>query len=828
MRCFFPFRNLRFLLLVALAVAPAATAQVWGEVGGRITADGQPVPGATVLVRGTNFGTAANSDGRYRLRLPAGRYALVVSAVGFVTRSDSVAVRRDHLTTHDVVLAAQDVPLENVNVEGQVPNDAGVVTLSPEEIRAIPNPLNDALASVKVLPGVTSNNETSNAYSVRGGGYNENLFFVDGFEIYRPFRTRQGEQEGLGLVNGDLVERMTLYAGGFPARYGGKLASALDVAYLRPSGPLAGTAYASTLDGGLALSGGVGERLGIAVAGRAARASRFFATQELEGVYDPEFQDGQALLRYALAPGHEFEALGLVARHRFRLEPAQRFTTFGIFPNHLRTVAFDFDGQETDGYDVRFGGARLTNRLSPWLRVEHEASYFETEEFEKFDVTGEITLFRNEPDPTRPPDDPFNQIQTGQARQHDFADNRVRVATLTGGGRYRFAVGRHAAEVGWQARRLTFDDRLFEYTTLDGVDSTGAPITVTVDSLNDAARLSTWQGALWAEDAFDLSATPGRFVVTPGVRADYFAFNGEWTVSPRLSMRYRLNPVTTLTAATGLYHQAPTYRELRGEPDVGETILGALNDSLLSQRALLFTVGGERFFPRNRFVLRAEAWYKKLDRLTSYDVQNVRVLYSGENDSEGYAYGLDLQWRGEFVPGLESWVTYGFLVARERFLGPADTSAAAALEFERRGGGEYIPRPTDRRHNFALFLQDHVPGDESWTLHLRTLFGTGVPYTPPARGDTINAIAVQVPGFRHIARYPEYFRFDLGVGKRIEVGAGLGGRPLMLHLTGELLNVFNMKNTISYDWIGGPGQRWERVPTRLTPRTVNVRLRVDF
>ena len=817
----FMLRTFSFLALAALVVSPVFGQATWGDVSGRITQseNGEPVPNATVLVDGTNYGTAADSDGRFRFRIPVGRYALLVRSVGFESRTDSVVVRPQQETIFNVRLETATIEVGTALVEGEaLQNDAGVSVLNPEDVRAMPTPVVDALRGVKVLLGVTSNNETSNAYSVRAGGYSENLFFVDGFEIYRPLRTRQGEQEGLGLVNADLAERMTLYAGGFPSRYGGKLSSALDVAYIRPEGPLRGSLYGSTLDGGLSVQGSVMDgRLGIAVAVRTARPRRFFATQELKGTYDPDFRDVQGLINYRIADGHVLRGIGMLARHRFRLEPSQRRTTFGVFPNQIRTVAFQFSGVEEDGYDIGFVGVRLSNRLSTSLRVEHDLSYFDTEEFEVYDVAGAVTLYRII-DSNQDPDDPANLIETGQADQRDVADNHIRVSTLTGGGRYRLGLTRHAAEAGWQVRRFTFDDDLFEFTTFAGRDSLGNGVTVTTDSLDDAARLNTWQSAFWLEDAIDVLAETGRLVATLGVRADYFAFNDEWTLSPRFSARLRLNETTTLTGAAGLYYQAPTYRELRGEPAPGETIIGALNTNLMSQRAALFVLGAEHFFPNTRLSLRGEAWYKSLDTLISYDLDNVRVLYSGENDSRGYAYGLDLQARGELVPGLESWFNYGFLVAREEFL-PG---------FRNDFNDGIRARPTDRRHNFSLFVQDYVPGDETWTLHMRTLFGTGLPYTPPALSDTINEVDVFVPGQRSDGRYPEYFRFDMGATKRVVVGRSFSGRPMHLRLTGEVLNVFNMKNTIRFTWVASGNGFWDGVPTRLTPRTINVRLRLDF
>ncbi|MDX1532067.1 MAG: TonB-dependent receptor, partial [Rhodothermales bacterium] len=666
---------------------------------------------------------ATEADGTYALRLPVGRYALRVTAVGYAPVVDSVTVRKDATTTYDVALAVSEFELGTVEVEEEgATGEAGVYTLDPKDVQSIPSPFrSDALRAVKVLPGVTSNNETSYQYSVRGGGYNENLYYVDGFELWTPFRTRQGEQEGLGLVNPDLSDRITLYAGGFPARYGGKLSSALDVAYARPRQGVSGAAFVSALDAGGALRAApFGGRLGVAVAGRAARARGFFGTQELKGEYDPEFNDVQGTLTYRIADGHEVQGLGLWLSHRFRLEPTRRRTFFGTFDD-LRSVSFGYTGEEEDGYDMGFGGVRLVNRFGR-VQVSHEASVFDVEEYETYDISGSVALFAID-NPFEDPDDPANLLQTGAAFQQDVADNRVRVTTATGAGRYNLALGRHVAEAGWTVRRLRFEDDLFEASFVAGKDTLGQPVRVALDSLAGAATFSEWQTGLYVQDAVDVLPEPGRLVITGGLRADYFTFNEEWTLSPRLSASFVLDDRTTFSAAGGLYHQAPTYRELRGEPvaaEGGGLVLGALNRDLRSQRALQFVAGVERFFPKVRFWGRAEAYYKQLDHLISYTVENVRTVYSGVNDAEGYVYGFDLQLRGEFVPGLESWLNYGFMVAEEEFL-PAYTDLVNASGF--------VPRPTDRRHNVSLFVQDYVPGSRQWKLHLRALFGTGTPYT---------------------------------------------------------------------------------------------------
>ncbi len=824
-------RALALLGVAPLLISPAALAQNnLGQIEGRVTQRGVggPIPGASVVVDGTGFGTAAEADGTFSLRLPVGVYAIRVSAVGFQAQTDSVSVRKNETARLDVALDETDIEMEGVEVQGEeITSDAGVYTLDPKDAQNIPSPLNDGLRAIKVLPGVTSNNETSYQYSVRGGGYNENLYYIDGFEVYTPFRTKQGEQEGLGIVNLDLTDRITLYAGGFPARYGGKLSSALDVAYARPGGDgensLEGGAYASTLDaGGHVKVGLLDGRLGIALAGRSARPQSFFGTQELKGEYDPEFADVQTTVTYRIAEGHEVQGLGLLLDHRFRLVPSRRRTFFGTFQD-LRSVSFGFSGLEEDGYTLGFGGVRLLNRLSSKVRIEHDVSYFDVDEYETLNIAGSVGLFRID-NPFEDPDDPTNLIQTGAASQRDTTNNNVRVTTLSGGGQYQLSTGRHAAEVGWTARRFDFNDRLFEVSYVAGRAENGNPLQVALDSLADATAFSEEQYGVYAQDAVDLLPQAGRLVVTGGVRGDYFTFNDEWTLSPRLSARYVWDEVTTVTAAGGVYHQAPTYRELRGEPIYDSTtvgsnnvILGTLNRDIKSQRAVQLITGVERFFPSVRFYGRAEAYYKALSNLITYDVENVRTVYSGQNDADGYAFGLDLQLRGEFVPGLESWLNYGFLKTSEELLAPTPGVSGA------------VPRPTDRRHNVALFVQDYVPNSTTWKVHLRALFGTGTPYTPPAPGQIVGGVTLQAPGNRNSGRYPEYRRVDLGITKEAVLAQkSPTGNPVRLELTGEVLNVFDMTNTISYSYVADATGIWQRIPTRLTPRTVNVRMRLRF
>ena len=817
-----------FSALLLIACLPSTSlAQNWGTLEGTITeaATGEAIPGATVIIGGTNFGTAANEDGFYSLRLPALNFEIVVTAVGYTPWSDSVRVIRDQVNPLDVALEEATVEMEGITVEDDaVFQDAGVYELDPETITKIPAPLKDGFRALKVVPGVVTNNELSSQYSVRGGGFNENLIFFNGFEVYMPFRPRQGEQEGLGLFNPELAGRVALHTGGFPARYGGKLSSALEVDYRRPeAGEFDAAVSLSLLDATANMStSALGGRLGITTGFRKARARYLFSTQELKGNYQPDFTDVQTFISYRLSPGVELEALGIWADHVFRLDPTNQRTFFGTVsqdprvPSNLQALWLNFNGEEEDGYQTRFGGFRVKSKLSPRLSVSNDVSYFGTVEEEGFDIGGQAVLYLV--DPGSDPNNNDDFLTTGVAQTDDFADNRITVDTWTAQSRWQYTTTKHAAEAGGFVRNLAFDDRLNEKSIVIGQSREGNVERVVVDSLLGATQFDEWQAGFYLQDSFDALQERGKFILSAGVRTDYFSFNDEWTVSPRLSMRYRFSDRTTYTASLGIYYQAPTYRELRGQPDPAISVINSVNRNLKSQRSAQAVLGVEHFLPKNRFMLRAEAYYKDLKNVISYDIENVRVVYSGSNDAEAYAYGIDLQLRGEFVPGIESWANYSFLKTNEQFV----------PDFVGPGKEGSNPRPTDQTHTISVYIADYIPGDNSWKLHMRTLFGSGLPYTPPIEGERIGQIVTQVPGDRFSARYQRYFRFDMGATKEVVVSEKGFRNPIRLELTGEILNVFNMINTVAYSWIPRSDGIWVRTPTRLTPRTVNVRMAIKF
>ncbi|MCY3595311.1 MAG: TonB-dependent receptor [Bacteroidetes bacterium] len=805
----------RVAFFIPLLFTAQVAAQSWGTVQGTVTESGNglALPGVSVLVNDTNFGTASNDSGSYTLQLPTGRYALRFSYVGFASRLDSVVVSSRSITTLNVQLVPTIFEGEELVVEDETILGAGVQQIAPEQVRRMPSPFK-GFQALLVLPGVSANNELSNQYSVRGGGFNENLIFLNGFEIHMPFRPRQGEQEGLGLFNPELARRITLYTGGFPTKYGGKISSALDIEYA-PSTNFTTSATLSLLDGtatAAATRGSFSWQIGL----RKARARRFFSTQELKGNYQPDYQDIQTRLTYRLTPRHELEFVGLYADHEFRLDPRGRRTFYGTVSadggsSDIRSVwlSYSSDSEEVDGYQTGLAGLRMKNRVGTRWTLQHDVSLYATQERESYVLEGNAVLY----DIVTDSNADRLEIPRGLARQEDLANNTITVTTLAGRGLYHWTSSRHVIESGWHLKRFAFYDRLMEESIVLGKDLEMEPVRIVVDSLKGTTTLNTSQISLHVEDSYSVNEVT---LLNAGIRTDWYEFNQEWTFSPRASLRYEASKELTLTASVGIYYQQPTYRELRGTPGADVPLAQSLNRSLRSQRSVQMTGGAELFVPQRRLYLRGEAYYKKLANLISYSLENVRINYSGLNDASGHVYGLDLQARGEFVPGMESWINYSFMVARERFLPQYTTHLNAGLR----------PRPTDQRHTVALFVQDYIPMDPTWKLHMRILFGSGLTYTPPIPGERIGSVVTQIPGNRHSARYPEFRRIDFGTTKIITLSNR--PRPLQLEITAEMLNIFDIINTVAYSWLPDATGIWQRIPTRLTPRTINLRLRTSF
>lgn len=773
-----------FMGVCWIAWAVQAWAQTWGVVEGRIydRAAGRPIPAATVLIVGTNYGTAADAEGRFRLPVPEGRYRVRVQALGYRPWEDSLWVRAGRVTTLEVGLLLQSYELGPVTIERpRSEQEAGSWSLPKRTLEVLPGPFQDPLRALQILPGVATNNELSYQYRVRGGNFDENLVYIEGFEVYKPLRIRQGEQEGLALPNPNLLESMRFYSGGFSAAYGDRMSSALEVRYRRPERLELG-AYAGLLEAGGYV--GAGHRGAFVLAGtRYAQAGYLFGSQELKGRYNPRFWDLQLWSGLERGP-LRVEFLGLWAQNRFELVPSQRRTYYGTYRD-LRSLWLSYDGRESDSYQSGLLGLRLRYRLGSRWDAELEAAGYATREQERYLLNGQATLYRilrpEQDDPSR-----AEHVPIGYAWQRETANSWVRLREG------RWALGARYSTRSWLGEAKA------TYRMLHAADHLQEIVQVRrADSLYTLQRIEGALSATWPrwELYGNLLWSRALAVLQLGLRYTWDGRTAEGVWSPRIRATYRHDERTSAYAAWGLYAQPPLYaewRDLEGRPA----------SELRAQRAWHYVIGLQRFFERNRWSLQVEAYYKVLRELIPFQVRNLRLLYEGSNRAHGYAYGLDVHLRGEWVPGLESYVSYSYLVTRERLQGEA----------------VWVPRPTDQRHTVAVLFQDYVPGDVRWQVHVKLLFGTGVPYTPP-NPDVLSG--QPRPGPRNAARFPEYKRVDVGLTRQVALAPGWRA-----YASAEVLNLFDMVNTIAYAWYVDAQGAWQRVPTRLTPRLVNFRLRL--
>ena len=661
-----------------------------------------------------------------------------------------------------------------------------------DDMAFMPNPAGTIETWVKWMPGVTSHNELSSQYAVRGGSFDENLVYVNDIEIYKPFLIRAGEQEGLTFVNPEMVSSLKFSAGGFDARYGDKMASVLDVAYRRPERRelriSAGLLTGDVTTEGLSRDG----RLTWLAGYRYKSARALLSTLDTKGSYDPRFHDFQAHLTWRAAPDLEVSLLGYVADNRYRFRPESRETSFGTLDDIYRFVMY-YDGQEEDSYRMATGALTLAWHPSRRMQLKWMASLTDLREKEFYDVASSYLLDRLETDDSALPDSLLH-IGVGSTWQHARNTMSADLASVQHIGQYVVRNGLLRWSLQWQHDRM--DD---QYASWEAVDSAGY-VQLSAPALRgrnrlDRNRLSGYVQTTWR---FDLPAA--LWHVTAGLRGHYNDLNSEWSVSPRLSVALypKAWPSWSFHGAAGSYVQPPFYREMRDR-------LYTLHLDTKAQRSVHFVLEAEHEFTlwQRLFKWTGALYYKKMDRLIPYKLENVRTVYAGENLSDGYAVGADLRLNGCFVPDAESWVSVSWLRAREDICGD--------------GRGSF-PRPTDERFSFNLFFQDYFPGNDTWRFHLNLVYGTALPYSYP-----------DPDRYDLTFRMRPYRRVDVGLTKTF----GKVGVFRDVWLQAEVFNLFDIRNTVSYLWArtlpsDSTGAAFFAVPNYMTGRRFNMKLHVTL
>lgn len=772
---------------------------------------GEPIGDINIFISGTGIGTISNTDGTFLLNYP-GKYPIeiVFSSIGWETKTITLKAMPDSPVL--ITLNPSHKLLEGVQVVGSRTVSPHSQKIDPQFVRQLPSAAGPGIESlVRSQMGVTSNNELSSQYRVRGGNFDENLVYVNGQEVYRPFLIHSGQQEGLSFVNPDMVESVEFSAGGFSASYGDKMSSVLDITYKQPK--YFGGSFSGGLLGGSTHLEGVALKQKLTwITGVRYKTNRYLlGSLEEKGDYNPSFTDIQTYLTYKPSPRLTFEFLGNYSNNRYQFIPSDRETTFGTI-SEVKRLKIYFAGGEVDQFQTGFGSFATTFLATEKDSYKFSVSGFRTFEEETYDIAGAYWLQELE-SLDGSDDSNVTNIGIGEYLQHARNDLFAVVTTARLEGTHK--TGRGDLKWGITAQREFFKDHIQEW---EMIDSAGYSIPYNGSKLELAYfkfarnKISNNRISAYIKKLSSYGLGNGNILIDAGLRAGYFSFNDEFILGPRLQFTYLPDHHQNyrIRLSGGYYYQPPFFKEYR-KPD------GSLNDQLKSQKSIHLVGGFDYYFSRRQqpFKFTTEAYYKILQNIIPYQVDNVRVVYSGMNEAKGYVAGIDFKINGELVPGEESWATLSLMKTEE------DLKNDTYLNTNQVGTPGYIPRPSDQRLNFSLFLQDHLPNAPNFKAHLSFVFGTGLPFGPP-----------RSPRYMAINRMPPYRRVDLGFSydlmknQRFALKTNRYLKNLWLGI--EVLNLPNIDNTISYYWVSDVNNRQYAVPNYLTSRRINFRITGKF
>ncbi len=807
--------------------------------------DNQRLPGVSVGVLGSTIGAVTDADGKYSLTVPSNQEInIAFTSVGYETLSQKVILAAGEKAEVNKVMIKAITALPQINI-GDSRDRGTIMRIDSKAIEEIPNPSGNFETVLKSLgSGIVSNNELSSEYSVRGGNYDENLVYVNDVEIYRPQLVRSGMQEGLSFINPDMVSGIKFSAGGFDAQYGDKMSSVLDIRYRKPTA-FAGKITYGLLGGGLTLEGASKNKKLTFIAGARQKTTKYLlGTLDTEGDYNPTFYDVQGLVSYDFNEKYTVSFLGNFSKSKYSIVPQNRTTDFGTVSQALRFTVY-FDGQEVDDFTTSTGALSFSHAPNKNLNLKLIASVFNTKEEEAFDILGQYYIDELEKDPAA---EDFGEVKVnlGVGSFLNHARNYLEgtVYSLEHKGTHT----RKQAELLWGLRFQSekFNDKINEWNYIDSsgyslphpTDSLGQALTsqpqlLVQDVLNRKNTLASNRYSGYIQNNFFFN-DKSRFVLATGVRFTYWDLNKELNISPRASLSYkpRWKRKFNFHVATGLYYQPPFYKELQN-PE------GTINTKLTAQQSVHFVAGADYYFLAwgREFKFVTEAYYKWLDNLIPYKVDNVRIRYLGKNNSKGYARGIDFRINGQFVNEAESWASFSLLRTEENLLDDVyyirlnargDTIRGYSIDKVATDSIKvvpgYLPRLTDQRATFSIFFSDYLPKFPTYRMHMTLVFGTGFPVGPPGNDR-----------YTDVNRFPFYRRVDIGFskhfieeGKHVDQRIKFFNRFKSLALSVEVFNLLQVNNTVSYTWVSDVYGTKYGVPNYLTGRQLNVRLTAKF
>lgn len=784
--------------IICLLVTVTASAQTF-TLHGRVTDENNdPIEFASVSCLKQGKMTMTSLKGEYSMQLhSADSVVIKFSMIGYKAKT-RVLRRPRGKQTLQIVLHSDENQLGEVTITGKKIETGQMEDISKDHLKSLPSASGNAVEElIQSQAGVSTHSELSSQYNVRGGSFDENSVYIDNVEIYRPFLVRSGQQEGISVINPDMVEKISFSTGGYEARYGDKMSSALNIKYRKPK-KFEATASASML-GASAFIGVSNKKVSWSNGFRYKTTKHLLGSMDTKGEYSPTFIDYQTYLTYTPNKRWEIKLLGNISDNHYNFTPEDRETKFGTMEN-VKAFQVYFDGQEKDVFRTFFGAVGITRNFGEKTSLSLIASAFNTREQEKYDIQGQYWLTQTETS---------ENLGVGTYFQHarNYLKAHVESAKLLFKTKYK----KHDIEGAFTFKKEKITENSVEYEMRDSsnysIPHTGKDLymiySMRAKNVLDANRIEAY-----VQDAFRFTSNNEKtlYTLNYGVRLSHWSYTKETIVSPRVSLGIipAFNENITMRFATGLYYQAPFFKELRDTTTQNGITYASLNSKAKSQRSIHFIAGFDyRFRMNNRsFKFTAEAYYKALGNLVPYSVNNVKVVYYGSNESSGHAAGIDLKLYGEFVPGTDSWLSLSLM----------NTSMKL--------NGKSIPLPTDQRYAINMFFTDYFPGTDRWKMSLKLALADGLPFSAPHQELESN-----------VFRAPAYKRADIGLSYRLLNNEGKQRKHIQLRnvwLGAECLNLFGINNVNSYYWITDVTGGQYAVPNYLTGRQVNFRVTVDF
>ena len=798
-----------FIMTICLIATLKMMAQEF-TLQGRVTDDdNNPVELATVSVASQGKVAFTSLRGEFSMHLhSADSVAVKFSMIGYKTKV-RVLRRPRGKQTLQVILHADATMLDDVNVTGEKIQSDQTQEIKVKDIRMAPSANGNGVEGIiQQQAGVSTHSELSSQYNVRGGAFDENSVYINNVEIYRPFLVRSGQQEGLSVINPYMVDKIGFSTGGYGAKYGDKMSSALDITYktLKAKGkkPVVEGSLAASLLGTDAYIGIGTRKLSWLNSVRYKTTSYLLGSLETKGEYKPNYLDYQTYLSYQPNKRWKIDFIGYISDNHYNFEPSDRETSFGTMEN-VKSFRVYFDGQEKDRFLTYFGTLGITRHITPNTSLSLLGSAFHTKEQEKYDIQGQYWLDQTE-----------TSENLGVGTYFEHARNYLTARVMSAKLMLRHKVKKHNAEAAVTLKREHIEENSIEYEMRDSagysVPHTGKDLYM-IYSMKARNELNANRIEAYIQDTYRFSGGTAdstgngqtHYTLNYGVRMSHWNFNRETILSPRVSLAIipANHENTTFRLAAGLYYQAPFFKELRDTTTVNGVTVASLNEKIKSQRSIHFIAGYDYRFRMNnqRFRVSAEAYYKALANLVPYSVSNVKVVYYGQNECNGHAAGLDFKLYGEFVPGTDSWLSLSLMDTRMNL------------------GGKSIPLPTDQRYAVNLFFTDYFPGSKKWRMSLKLAFADGLPFSAPHK-------ELETNSFRATA----YRRADIGMSYQLLDNSRREKKTFLKNVTlgVDCLNLFGIDNVNSYYWVTDVTSQQYAVPNYLTGRQLNARVLLEF